>query len=86
MSLTKILPSLSAATVFGGLNWTSPVPPNFIKNLPVGSNFWIRLFFVSATIMLPSLSTATPCGELSSPSPEPKVPNLSSNLPDKSNF
>ncbi len=34
-----------------GPNWPSPVPtlPHFLMKVPVESNFWIRLFPVSAT-------------------------------------
>ena len=50
-SATHRWPAPSMASPLGLLNWPSPVPrvPHVSRKVPVGPNFWIRLFSVSAT-------------------------------------
>src|SRR5262245_32892799 len=83
-SATNSRPRESNVRLCGALNSPGPAPglPHVFRNLPVLSNFTMRMFepasWPSATKMSPFGATATSDGELNSSLPEPATPALPS--------
>ena len=82
VSATYTNPSVLTAIAAGSFNFPFrlPLPPQAVRNVPSGANFWIRSSVWFVTYTLPSTSTARPVGLSITPGPG-YIPHAVSNAP-----